>query len=175
MQKKVENPTTNSAIEIVHGRRRSGNAPLSRELFISLWSLYCSSSHAQQHWKLTHTWNSSTNHSFYWLLLLFSVFCVGQKQFASCWPAFVSSPAHSVHSVGLSGLFATLFEVDLDIINIIYLRAHLNISINKQMTKAYRKAEQKLEKTNNVHYIILFQNLNVLLSKSIPLEGQLDL
>ena len=99
------NPTTSSAIEVVHGRRRSGNAPLSRELFISLWSLYCSSSHAQQHWKLTHTWNSSTNHSFYWLLLLFSVFCVGQKQFASCWPAFVSSPAHSVHSVSLFWVF----------------------------------------------------------------------
>ena len=151
MQKKPENPTTSSAIEVVHGRRRSGNAPLSRELFISLWSLYCSSSHAQQHWKLTHTWNSSTNHSFYWLLLLFSVFCVGQKQFASCWPAFVSSPAHSVHSVGLFGLFATIFEFDLNTTNMFYLRAHLNISVHKKMTKACRIAEKKLKKTNVVH------------------------
>ena len=32
-----------------------------------------------------------------------------------------------------------------------YLRAHLNISVHKKITKACRIAEQKLEKTNIVH------------------------
>ena len=50
-----------------------------------------------------------------------------------------------------SGFFATIFEFDLNTTNMFYLRAHLNISVHKKITKACRIAEQKLEKTNIVH------------------------